>query len=46
MRVRLSENKKKKGIPQSSEKKVRGSMCRSTVTMRYERNASETHKRW
>lgn len=37
----------KKGNTESSEKrKVGGRRCRSTVTMRYERNTSETHKRW
>jgi len=40
-------NKKGKGNTESSEKKkVGGRRCQSTVTMRYERNASETHKRW
>lgn len=40
MRERSSENwGKKKELQKSSEKKVGGRRCRSTVTMRYERNA-------
>ena len=40
------EQKKKKMQKVARKGKVRGRRCRSTVTMRYERNASETHKRW
>lgn len=37
---------KRNELEKSSEKKVGGRRCRSTVTMRYERNASETHEKW
>lgn len=40
-----SEKKKNEKIESSEKRKVGGGRCERTVSMSYERNASETHKK-